>query len=47
MRALRTRPWLQWIPAAGYGFGEFTLDPDAGLVPFAAAKAVMAGEQER
>jgi hypothetical protein len=47
MQALRTRPWLQWTPAAGYGFGEFTLDPDAGLVPFAAAKAVMAGEQER
>lgn len=46
MQALHCRPWLQWKPAVGYRFGEFTLDPHAGLTPFAAAEAVKAGEQE-
>jgi hypothetical protein len=45
MQALYARPWLQWKPAVGYRFGEFTLDPHAGLVPFA-AEAVKTGEQE-
>lgn len=35
MRALRTQPSRQWRPGGRYVFGEFTLEPEAGLVRIA------------
>jgi hypothetical protein len=33
MQALRAQPSRQWRPGGGYVFGDFTLEPEAGLVP--------------
>jgi hypothetical protein len=32
MQALRAQPSRQWRPGGGYVFGDFTLEPEAGLV---------------
>jgi hypothetical protein len=39
MQALRAQPSRQWRPGGSYVFGDFTLEPDAGLV---SARALVA-----